>query len=149
MTAEDLIETLRLQPHPEGGWYRETWRAPAPEGGRAASTAILFLLKSAERSHWHRVDADEIWLFHEGDAIDLSTAECGAGPVETLRLGAAGDGDALPQRVIRAGHWQAADPADDPSPGGCKGYSLVSCVVAPGFEFAGFTLAAHGWEPGR
>lgn len=138
--ARALIERLHLQPHPEGGWYRETWRAPAPLDERAGATAIHFLLEAGQRSHWHRVDAAEIWLWHAGSALLLSTAPGDAGPVSALRLG----GDVLSgevrQHVIAAHHWQAAE-AD-------RGWALVSCVVAPGFDFAGFTLAAPDWSPG-
>ena len=135
-----LIEALGLEPHPEGGWYRETWRAEAPEGGRAAATAILFLLEEGGRSHWHKVDAAELWLFHAGSALTLRTAVGDDGPVRTERLG----GDVLageqPQRLIAPGEWQSAE-AD-------SGWALVSCIVSPGFEFAGFTLAPPGWAPG-
>jgi predicted cupin superfamily sugar epimerase len=138
--ARKLIAVLALRPHPEGGWYRETWRTPAPPGGRGAATAILFLLEHGQRSHWHKVDADEIWLFHAGSALRLETAAGDAGSVEQVRLGPdpfAGD---APQLVIPAGHWQAAE-AD-------RGWALVSCVVSPTFAFEGFTLAPEGWEPG-
>ena len=138
--ARALIERLQLQPHPEGGWYRETWRAQAAAGERAGATAIHFLLEEGQRSHWHRVDAAEIWLWHAGSPLLLSRAAGDAGPVETVRLG----GDVLageaPQCVIAPGHWQAAE-AD-------RGWALVSCVVAPGFEFSGFVLAEADWEPG-
>src|SRR6478609_2917330 len=82
-----LIEELRLLPHPEGGWYRETWRAPAPEGERAGATAVLFLLEAHQRSHWHRVDAAEIWLWHSGDPLLLSLSAGDEGPVREIRLG--------------------------------------------------------------
>jgi len=138
--AAALIETLGLQPHPEGGWYRETWRAPAPDGVRATATAILFLLERGQRSHWHKVDAAEIWLFHAGSALRLETAASEAGPIETARVG----GDVLagerPQFRIDAGVWQAAE-AD-------RGWALVSCIVSPAFEFDGFTLAPPDWQPG-
>lgn len=135
-----LIAALGLIPHPEGGWYRETWRAPAAEGARASATAILFLLEAGQRSHWHRVDAAEIWLWHAGSPIALETAPDDAGPVRTIRLGPdvlAGD---TPQHVIAPDEWQAAE-AD-------RGWALVSCIVSPGFDFAGFTLAAPDWAPG-
>src|SRR5690606_9027082 len=85
--AKALIEGLRLVPHPEGGWYRETWRAEALEGERAGATAILFLLEAHQRSHWHRVDAAEIWLWHAGDPLLLSLAAGDEGPVREVRLG--------------------------------------------------------------
>ncbi|BAK65010.1 conserved hypothetical protein [Sphingobium sp. SYK-6] len=137
--ARALIERLQLQPHPEGGWYRETWRAGAAPGARAGATAIHFLLEAGQRSHWHKVDATEIWLWHAGDPLLLSTAPGESGPITSLRLG----GDALcgqvPQHVIPPDCWQAAE-AD-------QGWTLVSCIVSPGFEFAGFTLAEPGWAP--
>lgn len=139
-TANQLIDRLGLQPHPEGGWYRETWRADAAPGERASATAILFLLDHGQKSHWHRVDATEIWLFHAGSPLLIRTAETESGPVEEVRLGPdALDGD-QPQVRIAAGAWQAA--AAD------LGWTLVSCIVSPGFEFSGFTLAPPGWEPG-
>jgi predicted cupin superfamily sugar epimerase len=133
--ADAVIAKLGLQPHPEGGWYRETWRASAEPGVRAGGTSILFLLKAGERSHWHRVDADELWIFQGGRPLTLKV-----GGEATVRLG--GDvlaGDA-PQAVVPAGAWQAAE-----GPG--EGWSLVACVVVPGFEFAGFEMAPPGWEP--
>jgi predicted cupin superfamily sugar epimerase len=138
--AAAIIARLALAPHPEGGWYRETWRAAAPEGGRASATAIHFLLEAGQRSHWHRVDAAEIWLWHAGHPLRLMTAPGDAGPVMEVRLG----GDVLageaPQHIILAHHWQAAQ-AD-------QGWALVSCIVSPGFEFAGFGLAPPDWQPG-
>jgi predicted cupin superfamily sugar epimerase len=138
--ARALIETLALQPHPEGGWYRETWRAEAAEGERASATAILFLLEGGQRSHWHKVDATEIWLFHAGSPLRLRTAATDAGPVRNLRLGPDILAGEQPQARVAPGEWQAAE-AD-------RGWALVSCVVSPGFEFAGFALAPPGWEPG-
>ena len=137
--GQRLIAALGLAPHPEGGWYRETWRAPSAKGERASSTAILFLLENDQRSHWHRVDADEIWLWQGGDPLTLSIAPGDHGPIEDHLLGP----DRL-QGVVPKGQWQAARPG-----AGAHGYALVSCVVAPGFEFAGFELAAEGWEPGQ
>jgi predicted cupin superfamily sugar epimerase len=134
MTADDLIATLALQPHPEGGWYRQTWEGP-PMGGRASGTAILFLLKAGERSHWHRVDADEIWLWHAGAPLVLSMGRAAA---QDHVLGPAVlDGQAV-QLVVPAGHWQAARSTGD--------WTLVSCTVSPGFRFQGFELAPPGWD---
>lgn len=145
--ARALIEALRLVPHPEGGWYRETWRATAPDGakehGRAAATAILFLLESHQRSHWHRIDAAELWLWHAGDPLLLELSAGDLGPVGDIRLGPdvlAGDN---PQYLVQPNEWQAAS-----SLPGQADYTLVSCVVSPGFEFAGFTLAPPDWQPG-
>lgn len=137
--ARAIIERLELAPHPEGGWYRETWRAPAAPGARAAGTAILFLLEAGQRSHWHRVDADELWLWHAGAALDLRIGSEAEGAVETLPLG----GDVLagqfPQARVPAGQWQATEAT--------RGWGLVSCVVVPGFNFAGFELAPPDWAP--
>ena len=135
-----LIAALGLAPHPEGGWYRETWRAPAAGGGRSPATAILFLLESGQRSHWHRVDADELWLWHAGAALALATAPGDNAAPASIRLGAGVGGGESPQHRVPAGHWQAAH-AD-------RGWALVSCVVVPGFTFEGFALAAPGWAPG-
>jgi predicted cupin superfamily sugar epimerase len=139
--ARALIETLGLAPHPEGGWYRETWRADAPEGGRAAATAILFLLEEGQSSHWHKVDATELWLFHAGSALCLRIAPGDDAAVTEIRLGADIQSGEMPQLCIPPHHWQAAE-ADG-------GWALVSCIVSPGFDFAGFTLAPPGWAPGR
>jgi predicted cupin superfamily sugar epimerase len=139
--AKALIDRLGLIPHPEGGWYKETWRAPAAEGERAGATAIHFLLEQGQRSHWHRVDATEIWLWHGGSPLRLLTAPGDAGPVEERRLGGDPLAGQVPQHVIAPDHWQAAQ-AD-------LGWTLVSCIVAPGFRFAGFELAAPDWAPGR
>jgi hypothetical protein len=143
-SADRLIEQLGLAAHPEGGWYRETWRGDAGSGGRASGTAIIFLLRAGEASHWHTVDAAELWLWQAGDPIELRLAASGAGPVRSVILGGdIGAGHSL-QGLVAPGEWQAARPAGAPQ----HGYSLVSCVVVPGFDFAGFTLAPPGWEPG-
>jgi predicted cupin superfamily sugar epimerase len=139
--ARRLIETLELSPHPEGGWFRETWRmAPSQNGERDAATAILFLLEKGQRSHWHRVDANELWLFHAGSAIRLETAASADAEVITTRLGADVLAGQRPQHLVAAREWQAAA-ADE-------GWALVACVVVPGFSFEGFELAAPGWRPG-
>lgn len=137
--AEALIASLGLAPHPEGGWYRETWRADAPEGARASATAILFLLEAGQRSHWHMVDAAELWFWHSGASLALLRADGDAGAVETIVLGPDVAAGHSPQGLIPTGWWQAAEAQD--------GWTLVSCVVSPGFEFSGFTLAAPGWSP--
>ena len=137
-TAAGVVARLGLQPHPEGGWYRETWRAQAAEGeARSAGTAILYLLDAGGRSHWHRIDATELWIFLAGTPLALRTANAegrserrmGAGPGETL------------QHVVQSGEWQAAEAGD--------GWALVACVVVPGFEFSGFELAPLNWQPPR
>ena len=139
--ADRIIAELGLAPHPEGGWFRETYRASPGSDGRARGTAILFLLRAGEASHWHRVDADELWLWHAGSPLALHiSGERGSSQIETCRLG----GDVMrgysPQRLVPANRWQAAR-AD-------AGWALVSCIVVPGFEFAGFELAPPGWSPG-
>ncbi|MDF0543455.1 cupin domain-containing protein [Sphingobium sp. H39-3-25] len=138
--ARMLIDRLGLAPHPEGGWYRETWRAEAMAGARSPGTAILFLLEQGQRSHWHRVDATEIWFWHAGHALHLLTAPADDGPVSDLWLGADIGAGQSPQGLVAANHWQAAH-AD-------AGWALVSCTVTPGFDFSGFTLAAPDWAPG-
>lgn len=138
--AQAIIDRLALQPHPEGGWYRETWRADAAEGARASATAIYFLLEAGQRSHWHRVDAAELWLWHAGSALALGTAPRDAGPVAEIRLGPDIIAGEAPQHLIPPGHWQATAAEE--------GWALVSCIVSPAFDFAGFELAAEGWAPG-
>lgn len=134
MSADRIIAKLGLQPHPEGGWYRETWVGPEV-GGRPSGTAILFLLQADERSHWHRVDADEIWLWHAGAPLVLSL---GADRATDVRLGPDVLGGEVVQAVVPAGWWQAARPLGD--------WVLVSCTVSPGFRFEGFELAPPGWS---
>lgn len=137
MTAKQIISELNLAPHPEGGWYRETYRAAAADGTRPVATAIHFLLQAGERSHWHKVDADEIWLWHAGAPLTLSISATKAGPaVDHVLSGYLSVG--APQILVPAHHWQAAATTG--------AYTLVSCIVAPGFDFAGFELAAPGFE---
>jgi predicted cupin superfamily sugar epimerase len=143
-SAARLIEQLGLAAHPEGGWYKETWRGDAGPDGRAQGTAIIFLLKAGEASHWHIVDAAELWLWQAGDPLELRLAAGDAGPVRSVILGADLEAGQALQGLVAPGEWQAARSAGAP----LHGYSLVSCVVVPGFDFAGFTLAAPGWEPG-
>lgn len=139
--AQAIIDTLGLTPHPEGGWYRETWRADAAPGDRASATAILFLLDAGQRSHWHRVDATEFWLWHAGAPLLLRRAPAEAGPIEDRRLGPDVLAGEAPQLCVPPGHWQSTETID--------GWALVSCIVSPGFEFSGFTLAPAAWAPGR
>lgn len=134
MSADGIIAKLGLQPHPEGGWYRQTWAGPEVEG-RPSGTAIQFLLKAGERSRWHRVDADEIWLWHAGAALILSMGETSS---QEHRLGPDVLGGDLVQAVVPAGWWQAARSTGE--------WTLVSCTVSPGFRFEGFELAPPGWE---
>jgi predicted cupin superfamily sugar epimerase len=135
-----IIDRLRLQPHPEGGWYRETWRAAAEDGQRGAGTAILYLLAAGERSHWHRVDATEIWIFQAGAPLLLHTAADGGTARTTTRLGADVLADDQPQFTVAPWEWQAAQSTG--------AWSLMACVVVPAFDFAGFELAPPEWEPG-
>jgi hypothetical protein len=137
-TVAEIIARLELRPHPEGGHYRETFRDPRTDaGGRAHSTAIHFLLARGERSHWHRIDAVEIWHYYAGSALTLQIAD-ESGQL-SVRLGpdvAAGE---MPQAIVPAQAWQAAESTGD--------WTLVGCTVAPGFDFAKFELAPKGWVP--
>ncbi len=136
--ADALITALALAPHPEGGWYRQTWVADSPEGDRPTGTAILFLLRAGEASHWHRVDATEIWLFHAGAPLILSISADAAGPASDLRLGTDIAQGQSPQGIVPPHHWQSARSEGD--------FTLVSCTVSPGFRFDGFTLAPPGFD---
>jgi hypothetical protein len=138
MDAVTVIEHLELQPHPEGGHFRETWRHDPGDGSRGAGTAILFLLASGERSHWHRVDADELWHFHAGHALRLETSD--GDRRHSSVLGTDLDAGQRPQLLVPAGQWQAAESLGS--------WTLVSCTVSPAFDFAGFELAPDGWHPG-
>ena len=136
MTASNsLITALGLQPHPEGGHYAETFRDPHAVDGRSVGTAIYYLLQEGERSHWHRVDAAEIWHFYAGDPLLLKIEG-----QEDLRLGPDILNGERPQAVVPAGAWQAAKSTG--------AYSLVGCTVAPGFQFDGIEMAPRGWSPG-
>lgn len=138
-----VIDALGLLAHPEGGHYRETWRDPADQaedagGPRGFSTAILFLLASGEASHWHRVDADEIWLWQAGAPLQLSIS-CDGHAVAAFRLGPEVAAGQSPSQVVPRRQWQSAISLGS--------WSLVSCVVAPAFRFSGFELAAPDWQP--
>ena len=135
-----MIRALDLKPHPEGGHYRETFRdSETTGGGRAASTAIYFLLKRGERSHWHRVDAAEAWHWHAGSTLELRI-NAGSG-TRILRLGADLALGERPQAIVPAHAWQAAESLGD--------WTLVGCTVAPGFTFEGFELAPADWSPAK
>jgi uncharacterized protein len=138
LTAADIIARLGLEPHLEGGHYRETFRDGRLDANRrSVSTAIYFLLAQGERSHWHRIDAVEVWHHYSGSALKLQIAD-GDG-ARTLRLGPdLADGE-VPQAIVPAQAWQAAE--------SCGDWTLVGCTVAPGFDFATFELAPPGWEP--
>jgi len=137
-TAAEIIATLELQPHPEGGHYRETFRdARTDAHGRAASTAIYFLLAAGERSHWPRVDAVEIWHYHAGAPLTLEIAD--ENGQRAITLGADLAAGQQPQCIVPPHAWQAASTTGD--------WTLVGCTVAPGFDFATFELAPKGWKP--
>lgn len=137
MTGDEIIAQLGLKPHPEGGHYRETFRAA--DGPRGGSTAIYFLLKAGERSHWHRVsDADEIWHRYAGAPLELSLSEDGR-TVRRLRLGTDFALGEAPQAIVPRGVWQAAR--------SLGAWTLIGATVAPGFLFEKFELAPPGWEP--
>lgn len=135
MTADDIIRHLQLAPHPEGGWFTQTWIAENP--GRPTGTCIYFLLKAGERSHWHKVDATEIWLFHLGAPLILSVSATSAGPASDLVL-TPDLANGAPQLIVPANHWQAARSTGE--------FTLVSCTVSPGFRFDGFTLAPPDFD---
>jgi len=137
--AADMIRKLGLKPHPEGGHYRETFRDSRTVEGRAASTAILFLLARGERSHWHRIDAVEVWHYYAGAALKLEIVD--GAKEEIIRLGADIHAGEVPQVTVPARAWQAAESFGD--------WTLVGCTVAPGFDFAGFELAPKNWSPHR
>lgn len=137
VSAAAVIRALDLRPHPEGGHYRETWRDAPEDGARGAGTAILFLLPAGQRSHWHRVDAAELWVWQAGAPLGLEIATIGRLPGVMLGPDLAG-GQTL-QYLVPRDVWQSAASAG--------GWTLVSCVVAPAFRFAGFEMAPPGWEP--
>lgn len=139
MDAAAVIAALNLQPHPEGGHYAESFRDDAVDAdGRPRSTAIYFLLKAGERSHWHRVDAVETWHHYAGAPLRLSIARVGE-LIDDSILGADLLAGERPQATVPAGAWQAAESLGD--------WTLVGCTVAPGFRFEGFELAPPDWSP--
>ena len=139
-TAADIIAQLDLKPHPEGGHYRATFRDPNLDAdGRARSTSIYFLLARGERSHWHRIDAVEVWHYYSGDPLRLEIVD---GSKEMIvRLGPNVHADEVPQAVVAARAWQAAETTGD--------WTLCGCTVSPGFQFEKFELAAKDWSPKR
>ena len=136
MTGAEIIEKLGLAPHPEGGWFRQTWIAE--DGPRPSGTCIYFLLQAGERSHWHKVDAVEIWHFYAGAPLILSISETEAGPAKDHILGPELSAGQFPQLIVPTDHWQAARSTGD--------YTLVGCTVSPGFQFEGFTLATPDFD---
>lgn len=138
MNADEVIAALDLQPHPEGGHFRETFRHRREDGERGHSTAIYYLLKAGEVSHWHRVDADEIWHWYAGGPLVLTVSENGH-DARAQHLGPDLLAGQRPQAVVPAGAWQAAE--------SLGAWTLVGCTVAPAFDFAGFELAPPDWRP--
>ena len=132
LTADEVIRMLNLEAHPEGGYYRETFRDPATVAERSASTAIYFLLRRGEISRWHRIDAVEVWHWYAGAPLGLQIRKA-EGPIEAVLLGNNLVKNERPQAVVPAYAWQTAESMGD--------WTLVGCTVAPGFEFAGFELA--------
>jgi uncharacterized protein len=137
-SAEEIIRLLDLKPHPEGGHYRETFRDPVEIDGRAASTAIYFLLAEDEFSHWHRIDAVEVWHWYAGAPLSLSVSPDGHQRTDFL-LGSDIAHGQHPQVIVPARVWQAAK--------SLGAWTLVGCTVAPGFTFDGFELAPRDWTP--
>ena len=137
-TAQDLIDTLGLMRHPEGGWYVQTFRDTECVGGRAISTAIYYLLEGNDRSHWHTVDAVEIWHYHAGAPLELSLSEDGR-TERRIVLGPDILAGQRPQGLVRRSEWQSAR--------SLGAWTLVGCTVAPGFAFSGFEMAPPGWRP--
>lgn len=137
-TAADMIARLKLAPHPEGGWYRETWLADAAPGERPVGTAIFFLLAAGQASHWHRVDATEIWFYHAGAPLTLRQSPHADGPARADTLGGNVMAGEMPQLIVPTGAWQSAATLGD--------WTLVSCTVSPGFRFEGFELAVPGFD---
>jgi predicted cupin superfamily sugar epimerase len=136
MTPADIIKHLDLTPHPEGGHYRQTWISD--EDGRPSGTCIYFLLQAGERSHWHKVDAVEIWHYYAGAPLLLHMSETDQGPAHTHNLGPDFTKGEAPQAIVPKHHWQAAETTGD--------FTLVGCTVSPAFQFEGFTLAAPGFD---
>jgi len=136
VTANDIIKKLRLEPHPEGGFYRQTWEAE--DAPRASGTCIYFLITEGQRSQWHRVDAVEIWHFYAGDPLILRTADTADGPVNLLVLGADLSAGQEPQGIVAKDAWQSAETTG--------AWTLVGCTVSPGFRFDGFELAPPGFD---
>jgi predicted cupin superfamily sugar epimerase len=137
MTAREIIALLDLKPHPEGGWFRETFRDAIPDGGRARSTAIYFLLEAGQASHWHRIDSAELWHWYGGAPLELSISHQKGRA--TIVLGDDLSAGHRPQGVVPPGAWQSAQSLGE--------WTLVGCTVAPGFEFSRFELAPPGWMP--
>ena len=136
--ADDVIRALELMPHPEGGHFREAYRAPVYGAARSAVTSIYYLLKAGERSHWHRIDAVELWHHYAGAPLRLAVSEDGR-QIEDYRLGPDIGSGERPLGIVPEGAWQSAESLGE--------WSLVGCTVAPAFELTGFELAPPGWAP--
>ena len=141
MSTAQLISYLDLAPHPEGGWYRETWTVDGPDASRPMATGIYYLLAKGERSHWHRIDASELWIFHAGAPLELVTSQTDAGPAQEIQLGSELASAHMPQFEVKPHHWQSARSLGD--------WSLCSCICAPGFTFDTFELAPSGFDISR
>ena len=137
MTADEVIRLLDLKPHPEGGYFRETFRDSDKDDGRARSTAIYYLLKAGDVACWHRVDASEVWHWYDGDPLELKLHD-DAGSRSVVLGPRLAEGQ-VPQAIVPKQCWQAAR--------SLGAYTLIGCTVAPGFEFSGFELAPKDWEP--
>lgn len=137
LRAEDVVRRLDMSPHPEGGYFRETFRDPS-DGRRAHSTAIYFLLGAGDLSAWHRVDAAEVWHWYAGGPLALTISANGH-DVVAHRLGSDLVAGEFPQLVVPANAWQTAT--------SLGAWTLVGCTVAPGFEFSGFEMAPPNWRP--
>lgn len=141
LDAQAVVALLELAPHPEGGFYRETFRDTAlvPGSVRAASTCIYFLLPAGVVSRWHHVDAVETWHWYAGAPLELSISPDETTTPTRMRLGTRLTDGERPQGIVPTGWWQQARSLGD--------WTLVGCTVAPGFEFAGFVMAEPGFEP--
>lgn len=134
----EIIRALGLEPHPEGGWFRETWRSAAADGGRSPGTAIYYLLEAGDHSHWHRIDADETWHWYAGGPLSMTLSPNGH-DAEAFLLGPEIQAGQRPQATVPAGWWQTAV--------SMGAFTLLGCTVAPGFDFAGFEMAPPDWRP--
>jgi predicted cupin superfamily sugar epimerase len=138
LSAAEVIRRLELTPHPEGGHFRETFRDPRMlADGRVASTAIYFLLAHGEKSHWHRIDAVEVWHWYAGAPLKLSIED--SNRIKSIQLGPDFTSGARPQAIVPAGAWQMAESLGE--------WTLCGCTVAPGFDFKSFELAPKNWTP--
>ena len=138
MNAVQIIKSLKLKPHPEGGWYKQTWKSEDTLSGRASGTSIYFLLKAGEVSHWHKIDSVEIWHYYHGSPLILRTAKNETGQVKTQILGPDLIKSHAPQILVNKNLWQSAETTGD--------YTLVGCTVSPGFEFSKFILAPENFK---